>query len=180
MLAAPGPMTLAECGPESHYLAFVYSLQAAQNYRVHPGGNELSLILPAGGGVLVLRDAGQVPQAMTLEGTSWKLVSYHDGQSALVSVLNGSETTAVFADGRLAGSAGCNNYTASYEQEGDALTVGPAATTRKMCAAPEGIMEQEQAYLAALASVAGYRIQDGRLELRDGDGTPVATFVAAE
>ena len=52
MLAAPGPMTLAECGAESHSQAFISSLEAAQSYRVHPGGNELSLILPAGGGTL--------------------------------------------------------------------------------------------------------------------------------
>jgi heat shock protein HslJ len=179
MLAAPGPMTLAECGPESHYRGFVSSLQAAQTYRVHPGGNELSLILPAGGGELVLRDAGQTTAAMPLEGTPWKLVSYHDGENALASVLSGTEITAAFADGKLAGSAGCNSYSASYQGEGDALTVGPVATTRKVCAEPEGIMEQEQAYLAALGSVAGYRIQGGRLELLDAEGTPVATFVAA-
>lgn len=52
MLATPGLMTLAECGPDSHYQAFINSLEAAQGYRVHPGGNELSLILPAGGGIL--------------------------------------------------------------------------------------------------------------------------------
>jgi heat shock protein HslJ len=52
MLATPGLTTLAECGPDSHYQAFISSLEAAQDYRVHPGGNELSLILPAGGGTL--------------------------------------------------------------------------------------------------------------------------------
>ncbi|MCB0016144.1 MAG: META domain-containing protein [Anaerolineales bacterium] len=52
MLATPGPMTLVECGPDSHYQAFINSLEATQGYRVHPGGNELSLILPAGGGIL--------------------------------------------------------------------------------------------------------------------------------
>ena len=52
MLASPGLMTLAECGPDSHYQAFINSLEAAQNYRLHPGGSELSLILPAGGGTL--------------------------------------------------------------------------------------------------------------------------------
>jgi heat shock protein HslJ len=58
--------------------------------------------------------------------------------------------------------------------------LGPAATTRKYCLAPEGIMEQEQAYLAHLASVAGYRIQDARLELLDAEGTPLATLSVAQ
>ena len=59
MLAAPGPMTLAECGAESHSQAFISSLEAAQSYRVHPGGNELSLILPAGGGTLSFVETSQ-------------------------------------------------------------------------------------------------------------------------
>jgi heat shock protein HslJ len=180
MLAAPGPMTLAECGPESHYRGFVSSLQAAQTYRVHPGGNELSLILPAGGGVLVLRAAGQTESAMSLEGTPWRLVSYHDGESALASALSGTEITATFADGKLTGSAGCNSYSASYEREDDTLTLGPVATTRKMCAEPEGIMEQERDYLTALASVAEYRVQGGRIELLDAEGKAVATFETME
>ena len=54
MLAQPGPVTLAECGPESSSNAFISSIQAAQDYRVQAGGNELELILPAGGGVLTL------------------------------------------------------------------------------------------------------------------------------
>jgi heat shock protein HslJ len=118
-------------------------------------------------------------QAVQLEGSSWKLVSYHDGESALVSVLNGTEITAAFAESKLSGSAGCNNYFASYDFEGETLTLGPAATTRKMCAEPEGIMEQERAYLAALASVAGYRVEGERLELLDAEGALVATFEAA-
>jgi len=65
----PGPTTLTACGPDSHYRGFVSSLQAAQDYRVHPSGNELSLILPAGGGELVLRNASQATPAMSLEGT---------------------------------------------------------------------------------------------------------------
>jgi heat shock protein HslJ len=180
MLAAPGPMTLAECGPESHYRGFVFSLEAAQTYRVHPGGNELTLILPAGGGELVLRDANQVASALSLEGTLWTLISYHDGKGALASVLRGTEITAAFAGAKLTGSAGCNSYSASYEHEGGSLTFGPIATTRKMCAEPEGVMEQEQAYLAALESVARYRAQGERLGLLDAEGKRVATFEAME
>ena len=57
LLASPGPMTLAACGPESHSEAFAASLQAAQNYRVLAGGGKMELVLPAGGGVLLMRDA---------------------------------------------------------------------------------------------------------------------------
>jgi putative lipoprotein len=56
MLAMPGPVTLAECGPESLYNGFINALSAAQDYRVWAGGNEMELVLPAGGGVLLFRD----------------------------------------------------------------------------------------------------------------------------
>jgi putative lipoprotein len=58
MLAQPGPMTLAECGPESLSNAFASSLQASQSYRVWAGGNVMELVLPAGGGFLLFRAAG--------------------------------------------------------------------------------------------------------------------------
>ena len=54
MLVQPGPVTLAECGPESFSDSFINSIQAAQDYRVQAGGNSLQLVLPAGGGVLTL------------------------------------------------------------------------------------------------------------------------------
>jgi heat shock protein HslJ/uncharacterized protein YgiM (DUF1202 family) len=56
MLAQPGPVTLAECGPESFSDALINSIQAAQNFRVLAGGDQLELVLPAGGGVLSLVD----------------------------------------------------------------------------------------------------------------------------
>ena len=113
---------------------------------------------------------------MSLEGSSWKLVTYGDGQS----VLDETEVTATFAEGKLAGSTGCNNYFSEYQLAGKALTFGPAAATRKMCGIPQGIMEQEQAYLASLVSVAGYRIQGTQLEWLDAEGAVVATFEAME
>ena len=57
-LAQPGPMTLAFCGEESFDQQFVGVLQAAQNYRVRPGGTEMELAMPAGGGTLVFRSIG--------------------------------------------------------------------------------------------------------------------------
>jgi uncharacterized protein YraI/heat shock protein HslJ len=48
-LAMPGPMTLAFCGEESFDQQFVGALQAAQNYRVRPGGRQMELAMPASG-----------------------------------------------------------------------------------------------------------------------------------
>lgn len=57
MLATAGPVTLAQCAPDSLSQSFANSLTAAQDYRVRAGGDDLELILPAGGGTLYLQNA---------------------------------------------------------------------------------------------------------------------------
>jgi heat shock protein HslJ len=171
----PGPMTLAECGPDSLYDEFIARLGDVRTY-VRPGGSDqLVLNLFADAGNLFFRPAPEATMERALEGTSWVLVSYRDG-SDLSPVLDGTEITADFVEGELTGSAGCNNYFSSYTLDGAELTVGPAGATRKMCGAPEGIMEQEQAYLSLLDAVAGYRALGSQLELLDAEGAVVATF----
>ena len=49
------------------------------------------------------------------------------------------------------GLAGCNNWMAEYQLSGDRLSLDKIATTRKLCA--PALMEQEQRFLAALATV---------------------------
>ena len=58
-----------------------------------------------------------------------------------------------FDGGKLTGNAGCSDYNAEYAETATQLKVGPVAVTKKMCAAPEGVMEQENAYLKTLAEV---------------------------
>jgi len=176
----PGPMTLAECGPDSLYDEFVAKLGDVRTYVRPDESDQLVLNLFADAGNMFFRPAVQATMERSLEGTSWMLVSYDDGSGVLASVLDGTEITADFVKGELTGSAGCNNYFASYQLDGQALSVGPAGATRKMCGAPEGIMEQEQAYLSILESVTGYRTQGSQLELLGAEGATLATFVVQE
>lgn len=57
-LASPGPMTLAFCGEDSLDQQFIALLQAAQNYRVRPGGSLMELVMPAGGSTVLLQSTG--------------------------------------------------------------------------------------------------------------------------
>ena len=82
-----------------------------------------------------------------------------------------SLTLAFSAEGRVGGSAGCNSFDAPFTAEGGKLAVGPIAATRKACAVPEGVMEQEQRFLEALGKAASARLEAGRLELRSTDGS---------
>jgi heat shock protein HslJ len=91
-------------------------------------------------------------------------------------VLAGTELSLAFAaDGRVSGSAGCNNFMGTYTLSGASLKFGPAATTRKLCAQP-GVMEQEQQFLKALESVATIRQEGDRAELRTADGALAASL----
>ena len=102
---------------------------------------------------------------------------YNNGKGGAVSALAGVNVTADFDEkGNLSGSAGCNNYSSTYETDGDAITIGPALTTRKACAEPDGIMDQESQYLAAIQNAAVYSIRGNDLELRDADGSLMASY----
>lgn len=74
-------------------------------------------------------------------------------------------------EGRVVGSAGCNNFQGSYEVDGSTLTFGPMAITRKMC--PPAEMDQEAAFLQAMERVRIFTWdEDGALLLGGEDGEP--------
>lgn len=115
----------------------------------------------------------------TLAGTEWKLQSFNDGQGAVVQVLDGSEITAIFGtDGTLSGSAGCNNYSTTYEVSGDNLIIGETISTEKACLEPEGVMEQETQYLAALRQSTIARNLMAGLILLDAEAKPTTIYLA--
>lgn len=81
-------------------------------------------------------------------------------------------TMTLGSDGRAYGNAGCNHWFASYEQQGDRLTFGPAGSTRKLCA--PAIMEQEARFLASLESVERWDISPiDQLRLWPASGKPL-------
>ena len=90
--------------------------------------------------------------SVTLENTSWQAQGINNGRGGVVSSAVTQRATAMFADGKVSGSAGCNNYSASYEIGDSLITIGPVMTSRRQCAEPEGIMAQEQEFLQALAT----------------------------
>jgi heat shock protein HslJ len=119
------------------------------------------------------------PRSESLDATSWSLDTYRDEQGELVDVLPGSVVTINFQADTVSGQAGCNNYNGSYEVDGDNLTFSPLATTRKMCADPPGVMEQENAYLRALEAVASYSMGGSSLEMTDSRRDTLLTFTQA-
>jgi heat shock protein HslJ len=118
--------------------------------------------------------------AASLTGVLWQATFYNNGQQAVVDVLDGSAITALFSeDGQLSGSAGCNQYIAGYTVDGNQITIEPTAVTNMMCSEPDGLMEQEAAYLAALETAATYSIQGDTLEMRTAEDALVAMYTNA-
>ena len=58
--------------------------------------------------------------------------------------------------------------------------LAPLAITEMACASPEGVMEQEAAYMEALQSAAAYRVVENRLELEDAAGETTLVFAEKE
>ena len=172
MMMCPEPAVMEQ---EAEYLA---ALAEVSTYAIE--GKQLTLYDAEDQAVLTF----VVQEAKPLAGTEWQVTGYNNGKGGVVSVVIGTELSALFgADGTLAGSAGCNNYHAAYEvddasvAEGD-ISIGPAASTRMMCGEPQGIMEQEALYLAALEMAKVYKVEGDRLQLRTADGALVADYRA--
>jgi heat shock protein HslJ len=136
--------------------------------------NDELILKDSNGNELTRFDA--VDQA--LEGTSWQVMSFNNGKGGVTSLIIGTEISANFGeDGQLTGNSGCNSYFAEYETDGDNISIGPAGSTEMACLEPEGVMEQEQQYLAALATAATYKLEGLNMEMRTSEGSLVATFV---
>ena len=107
-----------------------------------------------------------------LEGPTWTVESISIDGSATAPA-SGTAMTAVFEDGTVSGTGGCNTYSGSYSVDGDAITFGPLVSTLIACEDPIGA--QEQAYFAALARADGFDVDGGTLTLSEGD-TALVSF----
>jgi heat shock protein HslJ len=114
-----------------------------------------------------------------LEGITWTVSGYNNGRQAVVSPLSGTTLTLTFRDGSVNGRAGCNTFRATYSRDGNHLTIGAVAATRKTCAAA-GVMQQEREFLAALESSSTWTIDRGVLDVQRADGARVLTARSEE
>lgn len=113
---------------------------------------------------------GEAPLDMAALSGSWVADEINGTASAegVVSWLRLTEA------GRAQGQGGCNSYSGSYTLEEGAASFGPFVSTRRSC--PETQLSQEERFFAALAAVAGVRVEDGKLMLLDEQGSPLVTL----
>ncbi len=109
------------------------------------------------------------PSGDVLSGTSWELVAIQspDAAKAHLSIAEPARFTLHFgADGRAALRLDCNRGTGAWQAvassaNAGALTFGPIATTRALCAAPH----LDERVARELTQLRSYAISHGRLRL---------------
>lgn len=156
-------MACAQPGAMEQETRFLSALASAARYALD--GDQLTIYDGEGTAVMVFTGAGD-----PLISQHWALRTINGA-----AVPEAAAITAQFDGTRVAGSAGCNRYTASYTRDGESLAMGMAAATRMFCGQP-GVMEREAAFLAALASVVRYEVRGGDLALMDAEGNDVLVF----
>jgi heat shock protein HslJ len=170
---ALGPSTLMACPPPIDVVAQSLRSALASTQSFALDGGRLSLLGASGEVVAVLAPT----EPASLAGSSWVVRSVNNGRQAVVGVPAGVTITARFGtDGKVSGSAGCNDYNGTYTTDGTSLSFSPLRTTRKACS-PE-IMAEESRFLAALAHVARHQLGQRELDLFDAGGARMATLVS--
>jgi heat shock protein HslJ len=119
---------------------------------------------------------GENMTRMTLESSPWTLVEMDGKAVVLPADAPGPALTFDGPESRVSGSTGCNRLTGGYKSDEGMLHFTPLATTRMMCPHPT---VDEQAFLAALASVTRYHIEGGQLALFGTGEDPLLLFRAS-
>ena len=165
--------TLRACEPDPTAVerAYLALLPKVSSYEIK--GEALTLLGSSGKALLTY----QATSAAGLVGR-WNATSYYTGD-AVQSVEPGATLTAEFDKARISGNSGCNTFTGSYTTHGEAITIGPLATTRRRACLDTTLATQEQKYVAALEQAATYQLTGSRLDLFRADGGFAATFVRA-
>jgi heat shock protein HslJ len=107
-----------------------------------------------------------------LEGVTWRVVDLPGFDAAALGAAR-QELTLRFADGRVAGFAGCNRFSGSYRLDGERLSLGSMAVTRMAC--PEPAMTLERAFLAAFTGDLRVALHGDRLDLVAAGGRRALT-----
>ena len=118
--------------------------------------------------------SGGTALATDLAGSEWRPVR--------IGALKVSPEADVFVqfqgEGQLSGQGGCNRFFGPWQIDGEAIAIGPLASTRMAC--PEPQMELEAALFGALEAARSYQRERIELTLFDADGKELARFAQTD
>ncbi len=130
----------------------------------------LAISLP---GAVVAQDMPASP-----EGRTWELAAYMD-DAGMATVPDDPTATLMLVDGVASGSAGCNQFSGSYELDGASLTFAPELALTMMACKPAA-EELETAYMALLPTTNSWQSTDAGLQLLDAEGAVILEYTGQE
>jgi copper homeostasis protein (lipoprotein) len=134
-----------------------------------------SLLIERFGGLWPGETCGVRFATERLENTYWKLVRLRE-EPVLVAENQREPHIILRTDGQhVGGSGGCNRLLGGYRVDANRIMFGKFAATLMAC--PAG-MEQERAFLGALAEAAHWHVVGSHLEFFDAAGTTLARLEA--
>ena len=111
--------------------------------------------------------ATPAPAPDPLAGTRWEVVNYNNGSA--IDVAPGHPHHDGFRRGRADHRPRrLQQLLGRYRVNGSSISIGQPGSTSLWCAEPEGVMDQEAEFLAALQSAATFRIDGNTLEMQIG------------
>ncbi len=128
-----------------------------------------------------------------LGGTSWSLTNYRLPSGSITNIWRTDVTISFAADGTMSGSAGCNNYQATWtvggaydefesgvpdSNDGQELIIADLSSTEMACE-DESIMEQESEILDLIQRGARWVLVRENFNLRDSEGSFLFEAAAA-
>lgn len=130
----------------------------------------LALLLIAGSLVAACSDSRATPRPTVpaaLPGTEWTLGL----QAGTAPAANARPTITFAGDGTVSGFGGCNNYSGAYTTSGGLMTVAGLETQPSAFECAPEVVDFQQRYLDALASVTTWSMVDA------GDAAPSGAVV---
>lgn len=91
---------------------------------------------------------------------AWRVIEIEGAQAAHGETLQ-------FTGQGIAGKSACNQFSAGFKQQGQAVEIGQPVSTRMYC---EGRMDEERRYLDALKASQGYSLSGDTLTFKDSSG----------
>jgi heat shock protein HslJ len=105
--------------------------------------------------------------ASPVEGPTWRLAQISGSEPEGLAGLDRA-VRVTFEDGLARGFSGCNNFSGSYQREGNRLQLGHLAST--MLACPEPALSIENAFRAAFAGTLEFTVDGDRLQASAASG----------
>lgn len=102
----------------------------------------------------VVTESRKAQPLTSLAGSEWGLADF-------------PQTISFNSGGEVRGFAGCNNFFGTYVQDGQSLTFGPLASTKKLC---QGKMEAEADFLKTVQNTRQYEATHLSMSFIDENG----------